>query len=43
MGALPNLVVIGAMKCGTTTLHRLLAQHPEIVAGKRKVIRNYRR
>ena len=26
----PNLFLIGAMKSGTTTLHALLAQHPEI-------------
>jgi len=29
-GALPNLVVIGAMKCGTTALHRALDRHPDI-------------
>lgn len=27
---LPNLVVIGAMKCGTSALHRMLAAHPAI-------------
>ena len=27
---LPNLVVIGAMKCGTTALHRYLDAHPEV-------------
>lgn len=27
---LPNLIVIGAMKCGTTSLHRYLDLHPEI-------------
>lgn len=26
----PNLFLVGAMKSGTTTLHELLAQHPEI-------------
>lgn len=26
----PNLFLIGAMKSGTTTLHELLAQHPEV-------------
>jgi hypothetical protein len=26
----PNFLVIGAMKCGTTSLYDLLAQHPEI-------------
>jgi hypothetical protein len=29
-GALPNLLVIGAMKAGTSSLHRYLDQHPEI-------------
>ena len=29
-GALPNLIIIGAMKCGTTSLHYYLNQHPEI-------------
>lgn len=28
--ALPTLVVIGAMKCGTTALHRLLDVHPDV-------------
>lgn len=34
--ALPNLVVIGAMKCGTTALHRCLAEHPEIAMAAQK-------
>lgn len=29
-------VVAGAMKAGTSTLHRMLSEHPEIVAGHRK-------
>lgn len=29
-GALPNLIVIGAGRCGTTSLHRYLDLHPEI-------------
>ena len=29
-GALPTLVVIGAMKCGTTALHAHLGRHPDI-------------
>jgi Sulfotransferase domain len=29
-GALPNLVVIGAQKCGTSGLHYILGTHPEI-------------
>ncbi|MBA2643086.1 MAG: sulfotransferase, partial [Actinobacteria bacterium] len=29
-GELPNLFVIGAQKCGTTSLHRYLDLHPEI-------------
>jgi sulfotransferase family protein len=35
-GALPNLVVIGAMKCGTTALHRYLDQHPQIAMSEPK-------
>ena len=27
---LPNLVIIGAAKCGTTSLHRYLGEHPEV-------------
>jgi hypothetical protein len=37
-GALPNLVVIGAMKCGTTSLHMYLDQHPSIGMSRRKEI-----
>lgn len=29
-GALPNLIIIGAMKCGTSSLHRYLDLHPDI-------------
>ena len=29
-GSLPNLIVIGAMKCATTALHRYLDLHPQI-------------
>ncbi len=29
-GALPNLVIIGAQKCGTTALHYYLVQHPQV-------------
>lgn len=28
-----HLIVIGAMKAGTTTLHELLAEHPDLVCG----------
>ncbi|MDP1793846.1 MAG: sulfotransferase domain-containing protein [Acidimicrobiales bacterium] len=34
--ALPNLIVIGAAKCGTTALHRYLSLHPEIAMSQRK-------
>ena len=30
--ATPNLFVLGAGKCGTTSLHRLLNRHPDIMA-----------
>src|SRR5205823_7828937 len=33
---LPNLFVLGAGKCGTTTLHNLLSLHPSIVMSKPK-------
>jgi len=29
-GSLPNLIVIGGLKCGTTSLHHYLNLHPEI-------------
>ena len=35
-GALPNLVVIGAMKCGTSSLHYYLGLHPEIQMSREK-------
>lgn len=35
-GALPNLVIIGAQKCGTTALHGYLALHPQIGMSRRK-------
>jgi hypothetical protein len=35
-GALPNLIVIGAMKCGTTSLHHYLDLHPEISMSRPK-------
>jgi Sulfotransferase domain len=34
--ALPNLLVIGAIKCGTTSLHRYLGLHPEIFMSEAK-------
>lgn len=35
---LPNLVVIGGMKCGTTSLHLYLDQHPDIAMSQPKEI-----
>ena len=35
-GALPNLIVIGAQKCGTSVLHYYLSLHPEISMSKPK-------
>jgi hypothetical protein len=29
-GNLPNLIIVGAMKCGTTSLHYYLSRHPQI-------------
>jgi hypothetical protein len=33
---LPNLIIIGAMKSGTTSLHEYLSYHPDIFMSKRK-------
>jgi hypothetical protein len=33
---LPNFIIIGAMKGGTTSLYRYLASHPEVSVSKRK-------
>lgn len=35
-GALPNVVIIGAMKSGTTALHRYLDRHPDIAMSEPK-------
>jgi hypothetical protein len=40
VGQLPNLFVIGAMKCGTSSLHRYLDLHPEIAMSATKEL-NY--
>jgi hypothetical protein len=36
LATLPNLIVIGAMKCGTTALHELLDRHPDIAMSSPK-------
>jgi hypothetical protein len=38
-GALPNLIVIGSMKCGTTSLHHYLDLHPEIRMSRPKELK----
>ena len=35
---LPNLLVIGAMKCGTTSFHHYLDQHPDIFMSEKKEV-----
>jgi hypothetical protein len=30
MGTWPNLIIVGAMKCGSTSLHNMLDAHPDI-------------
>jgi len=35
-GGLPTFVIIGAMKCGTTSLHEYLGAHPEISVSEKK-------
>jgi hypothetical protein len=34
--ALPNLIIVGAQKCGTTSLHYYLNQHPDIAMTRGK-------
>jgi hypothetical protein len=33
---MPDFVIIGAMKCGTTTLYKNLVKHPDIISAQRK-------
>jgi hypothetical protein len=39
-GEMPNLIVIGGLKCGTTSLHHYLNLHPEIAMSRPKEL-NY--
>lgn len=39
VGFLPNLLVIGAAKCGTTSLHHYLDQHPQVAMSAQKELR----
>ena len=39
MDTLPNLIIIGAMKCATTSLHYYLDQHPAISMSRIKELR----
>lgn len=41
VGALPNLIIIGAMKCGTTSLHQYLKLHPEIGMSRSKELQYF--
>jgi hypothetical protein len=36
--ALPDALIIGAMKCGTSSLHGYLTQHPRVIAPLRKEV-----
>ncbi len=40
---LPDLVIIGAMRCGTTMLHDLLVGSPHILGGARKEVHHFDR
>jgi hypothetical protein len=35
-GTMPNLIIIGGLKCGTTSIHHYLGLHPEIQMSKPK-------
>ena len=41
--ALPNVLIIGAPKCGTSSLHYYLDQHPSITMSARKELRYFSR
>ncbi len=34
--ALPNLIIVGGLKCGTTSIHHYLGLHPEVQMSKPK-------
>lgn len=36
MGKLPDFIIIGEMKCGTTALYKYVQEHPQIEPAKRK-------
>jgi len=38
-GVLPNLIIIGAMKSGTTSLHHYLSLHPQIFMSREKELK----
>lgn len=38
LGHLPNFLIVGAQKCGTTSLHNVLSQHPEVSMSQVKEI-----
>ncbi len=40
-GALPNLLVIGANRCGTTSLHEYLSAHPQVAMSRTKELRYF--
>ena len=40
---LPNLLIIGAAKCGTTSLHEYLALHPEVEMSEQKELQLFNR
>lgn len=42
-GRLPDFVIIGAMKCGTTSLHAMLDRHPDIFMSREKEITFFNR
>lgn len=37
-GALPDFIIIGAMKCGTTSLYNYLVQHPNVLRAAKKEV-----
>ena len=42
-GYLPNLLIVGAAKCGTTSLHSYLDQHPQVAMSEKKELQLFSR
>ena len=37
---MPDFIIAGAMKCGTTSMHSILNSHPDVFAGRNRRLRD---